>query len=155
VTRLRASAPDAGAFAPFGSFIEAPASAGDRQMYSEWLAPIEGLRLQFHTNRVRPSALPLRVNRVECHPRAAQLFVPLAASRYLVAVMPAGPDGQPDPAAARAFVMPPTLGVVYRAGVWHTGITALDDEASFAVLMWRGAADDDVFVDVPALRVDV
>ena len=151
---VRATPADATAFAPFGAFVDAPERAGDRRFYSEWLAPVDGLRLQFHTNRVLPSRLPRRLDRVECHPHAAQAFVPLAGGRYLVTVMPAAADGQPDPAGARAFVVPPTLGVIYRPGVWHAGITALDLAASFAVLMWRGAVDDDVFAEVPAVMVE-
>ena len=146
-------APDATAFAPFGEFIAVPARCGDRRMYSDWVAPVPDLALQFHTNRVAPSALPLSVTRVERHPRAAQVFLPLGASRYVVTVMPATADGRPDVALARAFVLPATLGVVYRAGTWHAGITALDHESSFAVLMWRGAADDDAFAAIPPLMV--
>jgi ureidoglycolate lyase len=145
--------PDAAAFAPFGTFIDRPAQVGERRMFSEWLAPVPGLAPQFHTNRVAASALPVRVGRVERHPHAAQLFLPLEVSRYVVTVMAADATGAPDPASARAFLLPPTLGVVYRAGVWHAGMTALDAAASFAVLMWRGAADDDVFAAIPPLVV--
>lgn len=146
-------APDAGRFAPFGTFVEAPAGVGVRQMYSEWLAPVPGLAPQFHTNRVAASTLPLSIDRVERHPHAAQAFLPLDVSRYIVTVMTADAAGAPDPASALSFLLPPTLGVVYRAGVWHAGITVLDREASFAVLMWRGAPDDDVFAAIPPVRV--
>ena len=146
-------APDAALFAPYGAFIDVPAQAGDRRIYSEWLAPVPGLDLQFHTNRVAASALPVTVGRVERHPHAAQVFLPLDVTRYVVTVMTADAAGAPDPASARAFLLPPTLGVVYHAGVWHAGITALDRVGSFAVLMWRGAADDDVFAAIPPVVV--
>lgn len=150
---VTATRPDAAAFAPFGVFVDMPAEAGARRPYSEWLTPVSGLALQFHTNRVPPSRLPLTLERVERHPHAAQVFLPLSVSRYVVTVLPSLGDGQPDLPRARAFVLPATLGVVYRAGVWHAGITALDAEASFAVLMWRGSADDDVFAPVGPLAV--
>ncbi len=146
-------APDAGLFAPFGAFIDAPERVGVRRMYSDWLAPAPGLALQFHTNRVAVSSLPLAIDRVERHPHAAQVFLPLDVRRYVVTVMAADAAGAPDPATALAFLLPPTLGVVYRAGVWHAGITVLDAEASFGVMMWRGAADDDVFATIPPVRV--
>lgn len=152
---LVALPPDAAVFAPFGAFIDRPAEAGTRRMYSPWLAPVPTLTPQFHTNHVGPSALPLGVTRVERHPHASQVFLPLSASRYLVTVLPPRADGQPDVARAHAFVVPGTLGVAYRPNVWHTGIVALETEASFAVLMWRGAADDDVFADVPRFTVDI
>lgn len=151
--RVATEAPDAGVFAPFGTFVDVPARTGDRRLYSEWLAPVPGLLLQFHTNRVAPSPLPLVLDRVECHPHAPQVFLPLTVTRYVVTVLSSDTGGRPDPASARAFLMPPTLGVVYRAGTWHAGITVLDEEASFAVLMWRGGDDDDVFAAIPSLVV--
>lgn len=151
--RVTATAPDAGAFAPFGAFIDRPARAGDRRMYSDWLTSVPGLAVQCHTNLVTASTLPLTLDRVERHPHAAQVFLPLQVSRYVVTVMTSNAAGRPDPASARAFLLPRTLGVIYRAGTWHAGITVLDDDASFAVLMWRGAEDDDVFATIQPLVV--
>lgn len=148
-----ANRPDAAAFAPFGAFIDVPSRVGERRSYSDWLAPVAGLTPQAHTNRVSPSALPMSIARVEQHPHAAQVFVPLQVSRYVVTVLPSDAQGRPDPAGARAFVLPGTLGVAYRAGVWHSGITALDGESSFVVLMWRGAVDDDVFAAITPVVV--
>lgn len=148
--------PDPEAFAPFGTFVDRPEQSGQRRDYSTCLAPVTGLAPSVYTNRVMPSTLPFTLMRVERHPHAAQMFLPLVASRYLVVVMPELPDGRPDGSLARAFVLPATLGVAYRPGVWHAGITALDRDASFAVLMWRGAQDDDVFAEVdPLLVTDV
>ena len=152
--RVTAEAPDARAFAPFGAFIEMPARAGARSVYSDWMAPVSGLAPHVYTNRVAASALPLTLDRVEHHPHTAQLFLPLQVTRYLVTVMPSDAAGRPDTSLARVFLMPPTLGVVYRAGTWHAGMTVLDADASFAVLMWHGATDDDVFAAIPPLVVD-
>lgn len=145
--------PDAAAFARFGALIEGPHLLGDRRMYSDWLSPVTGLELQFHINAVGPSALPLTLAQVEHHPHAAQVFVPVDVSRYLVTVMPAGPDGTPDPVQALCMVLPGTMGVIYRPGVWHAGVTVLDRTAHFAVLMYRGVPDDDVFAPIPPLTL--
>jgi ureidoglycolate lyase len=150
---LHAGSPDADAFAAFGTFIDQPAHVGARRDYADWIAPVSGLGPSIYTNRVSPATLPLTLARVERHPHAAQMFLPLVVSRYLVVVMPALAAGRPDASAARAFVLPSTLGVAYRPGVWHAGITALDGEASFAVLMWRGVADDDVFAEVSPIVI--
>lgn len=144
---------DAAAFAPFGALITGPAQAGDRRMYSDWLPPVSGLQFQFHVNAVTASALPLVINRMEHHPHAAQVFLPLHVGRYLVTVMPPDAQDQPDPSRALCMVMPGNVGVIYRPGAWHAGVTALDRDAEFAVLMWRGALDDDVFVTIPPLAV--
>jgi ureidoglycolate lyase len=145
--------PDTAAFAPFGALIQPPQAPGDRRMFSDWLTPVAGLDLQFHINHVAPSTLPLRLDQVERHPHSAQAFVPMDVSRYLVTVMPTRSDGLPDPAGALCFLMPGTLGVVYRRDAWHAGITVLDRPGAFAVLMWRGAADDDVMAPVAPRQI--
>ena len=144
---------DAAAFAPYGALVTGPAKMGDRRMYSDWLAPVSGLQFQFHVNAVTASALPLTIDRIEYHPHAAQVFVPLHVARYLVTVMPPDASGQPDPVRALCMVLPGNVGVIYRPGTWHAGVTALDHDAQFAVMMWRGAADDDVFVPIKPLSV--
>lgn len=134
-------------FAPFGTFIDRPVVAGQRQFYSDWLGG-EGLAPVFHVNNVLPTVLPATVTKLERHPHAAQCFLPLDVSRYLVTVAPSLSDGSADLAGMRSFVLPGNLGVVYAKGVWHAGASVLDRAGAFAVLMWRGANDDDVFVDI-------
>ena len=147
---------DNAVFSRFGTFVEAPTAAGERRLYSDWVRPIDGLSPQLHVNHVTAEALPMSLSRVERHPRAAQVFLPLDVARYLITVMPARePDGAPDVAAAISFLVPGTMGVIYRASVWHAGAAVLDRYGRFAVLMWRGAADDDVFADIPTLTVTV
>jgi ureidoglycolate lyase len=145
---LVAIAPDASTFAPFGALIEPPSTSGDRRMLSDWITPVPGLSLQFHINSVAVSALPTRLDQVERHPHSAQAFVPMDVSRYLVTVAPKDADGQPDAARVLCFLMPGSMGVIYRRDVWHAGITVLDRPGAFAVLMWRGAADDDVLAQI-------
>lgn len=150
---IRLTAPDEGAFAPFGRFLGPPGEAGTRRFYSEALdrrpkdaAPV------LHVNAVAPSSLPLTVTGMERHPRASQVFAPLDVARYVVAVMPDAADGSPDRSRAIAFLMPGTLGVIFNPGTWHLGATVLDRPGSFAVLMWRGGRHpDDEFRAVPPL----
>lgn len=142
---LQATPPDATVFAPFGAIIDAPRTFGDRKMFSPWLSPVADLALQFHSNAVAPSTLPLTLTQVERHPHAAQIFVPMDVSRYIVTVAPMDADGGPNMAAAVCMEMPGKMGVVYAPGVWHAGVTVLDRTGHFAVLMYRGAPDDDVF----------
>lgn len=149
---IRPRDPDAAAFAPYGALIEPPALHGDRRLYSDWLSPVPGLALQFHINSVPRSDLPLSLTQVERHPHAAQVFVPLDVSRYLVTVMPDA-GGRPDPSGTLSMILPGTMGVIYRANAWHAGVTVLDGDGRFAVLMWRGASDDDVFAAIPPLSI--
>ena len=85
------------AFAPYGAFVAPPSGFGERAAFNQWLEPVSGRSQHAHVNRVPCSTLPLTVDRVECHPHAAQLFLPMGeVSRYLVVVMPADAAGDPD-----------------------------------------------------------
>jgi ureidoglycolate lyase len=145
---------DRAAFEPFGTIVDYPELAGERRFFSQWLgsdAPAGAPVL--HTNAVGVSTLPLQIAQVERHPNAAQVFLPLDAAQYLVTVMPSRPDGSPDHQAALSFIVPGTLGTIYRRGVWHAGITARGRNANFAVLRWRGTPEDDVFAAIPSFTV--
>lgn len=146
---------NAAAFASFGTIIDAPRTLGERKMFSDRLLPVAGLALQFHVNAIAPSAAPIILSQIECHPHAAQAFVPMDVSRYVVTVTPTRPDGAPDLSGVVSMELPGTLGVIYNAGVWHAGVTALDRTAHFAVLMYRGAPDDDVIrlIDPITIRI--
>ncbi len=146
-------APDAEAFAPFGVLLEPPHSAGGRAMFNEFLDPVPGRAPQYHLNRVAPTELPVTIDRVERHRHAAQLFLPIGVPRYLVTVMPSDELGNPDPVRTQAFVIPGTVGVAYHPGTWHAGISVLDAEGSFAVMMWRSGEDDDDFASVAPVDV--
>lgn len=139
-------------FAPYGDVIDRPAEAGTRAFYSRWLGG-EGLAPVFHVNNVPMSTVPAVVERLERHPHAAQCFVPLDVSRYLVTVAPSLPDGAPDLERVESFLVPGTLGVVYAPDVWHAGMSVVDRAGAFAVLMWRGANDDDVFTHISPLQL--
>lgn len=149
---IRCILPDADLFAPFGSFIVPPSLAGERSYYSSHVGPAELGPPVLHTNLVAPSALPLTVERIERHPHAAQSFVPLDVDRYVVAVMPSDPSGNPRPELTLAFLVPGATGVIYHAGVWHLGATVIDRVGSFAVLMRRREdGTDDEFRQIDRL----
>ena len=104
--------PDPVAFAPFGAFIDPPEEFGERAFFSDWLEPVPSRVQQCHVNRVARTALPLSLDLVECHPHAAQVFIPMGeVSRYLVVVMPSSSAGGPDITGAEAFIVPGSRGV--------------------------------------------
>jgi ureidoglycolate lyase len=151
---IRCLPPDPDRMAPFGTFVTPPADIGQRSFYSRHLGPPDLGPPVFHTNRVRPAELPLTATRVERHPRAEQTFLPLDVSRYVVVVMPSDAAGNPRLDAAIAFLVPGSIGVIYRAGVWHLGATVLDQVGSFAVLMRRrGDETDDEFRQIGAVSI--
>ncbi len=149
------TAPEATAFAPYGRFVTGPDLPGTRAFYSDSLHERDPRSAAvLHVNHVSPASLPLAATKVERHPRAAQCFFPLDVARYVVVVMPSGPDGLPLPDKALGLVLPGTMGVIYNPGVWHLGATVLDRPGHFVVLMWRGGlAQDDDFRTIPPLTL--
>jgi ureidoglycolate lyase len=97
----------------------------------------------------------LQVSLLEHHPHANQAFIPLDVSRYLVTVAPSDAAGQPILDKLESFLVPGNLGVVYRQGVWHAGASVLDRAGNFAVLMWRGAPDDDVMLPIEPVTIEM
>ena len=91
-------------FAEYGQVLEIPGVAGRR----DFAARVTNSRVSAKPNlalvRVEPTALPLNIDTIECHPASSQAFVPLDGGRYLVVVMSQKPDGSPAPAHARAFL---------------------------------------------------
>lgn len=82
-----------------------------------------------------PTPLPTLLLRMERHPHAVQLFVPVDARRYL-AVTALG-EHAPDMDTLLAFVIPGDVGIGYGIGVWHVPMMALDAPGTFIVLMQR------------------
>lgn len=163
---LRARPLEAKAFAPFGAVIEAgdapglTVNAGTARRIDQQprFGHATGSALPvLAVYRCAPQALPVRVDLVERHPHSSQTFLPLGlptalpmgAGRYLVVVLPALPDGGPDPAGALAFLASGCQGVTYAAGTWHSPMIALGEESDFAMLMWETGSGDTVTATLP------
>jgi ureidoglycolate lyase len=154
---VKARIADPVAFAPFGELIASPNSLPNIDFSNALENLRNNARTALYTTIVEPVALPLTLAKMERHRFSSQTFLPLEAGRYLVCVAPHGRDGQPDPEALLAFIVPAGVGITYRANVWHHPMMALDRKASFAVVMWRdGSEGDEEFVDLAQpLRVEV
>ena len=156
--RLRAEPLTALQFAPFGDVLRNDDGATRRKFYPDATRTGDGAgELRFSVSRVEPVPEPLSIVRLERHPFAAQTFIPLEVSRWVVIVAPDLPDGSPDIARLRAFIAAPGTGVSYRRGTWHHGTTVLDATAQFGVVMWRRTThDDDEFYDLETpIEIDV
>ena len=150
--KLRARPLSAERFAPFGAVVAAEGLAGVRVNEGRGLRFNTGLALAHKTRaaaptlalyRLQASALPVSVGMLERHPLSAQLFLPLHAGRYLIAVAPALPGGGPDTGAALAFIAEAGQGVLYRPGVWHAPLIALDAASDFAMMMYEDGGPED------------
>ena len=139
-------------FSEFGEVIQSPPEAG-RDFFNEQLENARtGARMDLSIATIKPvDKLPLHATVMERHPFSSQTFLPLRASRYFVVVAPDSSDGSPDLARVRAFVAGARQGITYRRGVWHHGMTVLDETTEMAVIMWcDGSSGDEEFLEIDA-----
>lgn len=151
----------AAAFEPFGQVIEAAPGAtpvrindGFAHRYDS-AAAVEtaqgGGAARVSIYRTRRRELPLQLSVVERHLLGSQLFMPLAALRFVVVVAAAGPP--PLISQLRAFQVGAGQGVNLAPGTWHHPLLALDD-GDFFVMDRRapagGAQDCEVHLLGPA-----
>jgi len=136
-------------FRPFGRLVHRPYEAG-----RTWLDPMidsndATARLRASLTVIDPVTPPLVAPRMERHPHSAQMFLPLAVARYLV-VVASDRGGAPDPASARALVVPGDVGIVYAVDQWHCPMQVLDSRGSFVVLMaMSGTGRDEAWAELP------
>ncbi|MAY87842.1 MAG: ureidoglycolate hydrolase [Pseudooceanicola sp.] len=149
--RVPVAALTAEAFAPFGTVLE-PGGESARLIRdgAVRLTQFPGFlgrdaaatEVAFDYYEVQPQVGPLTLRQAERHPFSDQLFVALNGARFLAVVWPEDPATS-DPI---GFVGAPGQAVIYRAGVWHHAIVAVEGEALFGSLIWRtGRGDDTVF----------
>ena len=139
---IRAAPLTAGAFAPFGSVIEARGApdrlinAGLCGRHHDLCAPdvAEG-RVGLSVFDARPRAMPYRLDLMERHPIGSQAFVPMHAEPFLVTV---APDGDGGPGTPLAFVTNGAQGVQFARGTWHGVLTPLAAPGLFCVIDYCG-----------------
>lgn len=132
------------AFAPFGTLVRPPAGLGR----IEFPHAISNLRPDARTtlsaSRAMPRSLPLVSSVMERHRYSSQIFIPLDVARYVVVVAPRASAGNPDMAAARAFLVPGDTGISYAADCWHHPMIILDRPGCFAVILSRSGTVEDI-----------
>lgn len=170
--RLKAQPLDEATFAPFGEIIgprsrppvtnrdllarglvriEHPVSEdriADFDVLDYW-APVadistETMKLGF----LQPRRRALEVGWFERHLRGTQSFLPLGGGRSLFVLAPPNDpfDGAAPPQLedVRAFVLDGSVGINLKLGTWHWTPFPLTEGASFAILVRRDAAADDL-----------
>jgi ureidoglycolate lyase len=139
------------AFAPFGQLLPAPETGKARIELIEELQNLRATgkpRLSLAAVDLKP--LPLTAVEMERHIFSSQAFVPYDCDSYLVLVAPHGPGDGPEVSGLKAFRVPGTIGINYRANTWHHPLTALNSPARFVVLTFvDGSESDEQFVALP------
>lgn len=135
---------DAEAFAPFGECFALRDLNGDRHDFAATMTNGRShARLNVSVSRAKPAEGPLKVQALERHDLSAQAFAPIVVGRWLVAVAPNLPDGQPDFEKLDAFVLDETVGVCYRPNVWHHPFACFDRQAEMLMLRWDDRTEAD------------
>lgn len=140
----------AGEFAPFGEVLSFNETRARLVNNGHALRSDLPARLAFSAGEPRLALYrfaaqpwPVTIPEMECHPNSLQTFLPVTAKRFLVVVAPVGSDGLPDAMRCQAFVGQRHQAFIYRPGVWHALIVALDECGDFLTLIWeQGAAAD-------------
>lgn len=159
--RIEARAIGHAAFAPYGLLIDGLLidsgggkpeliNAGTTRRHSELAsldlrAPDRDPVLGIYVAQARQ--LPLRLERLERHQQAAQVFLPLGTHRFIVVVAPG--SEAPDWRGLEAFITSPGQGVSLNRGCWHHGLIALGDGDRFAVLEGGNYRNDTIEVPAP------
>lgn len=140
-------------FTPFGHVLEITPALGEGKPVNMGTArrhnavlDIENLRpnaklniCAFRCQPSQPGKFP--VVELEKHQHSGQLFVPLNATRYLVAV--AHGKDTPDLDTLQVFLAHGRQGVCYGPGIWHQPMIVFDVETDFSCFVWEdGTAED-------------
>ena len=150
VPKIIAESLNKDSFSEFGEVIRRPPE-GVREFFNDRLENNRtDAQVDLSLATIKPvDKLPLHATVMERHPFSSQTFLPLKASRYFVIVAPDSDGGGPDLSRVRAFVSGSDQGITYRCGVWHHGMSVLDETAVMAVLMWcDGSSGDEEFLDI-------
>ncbi|SRR5690554_5179521 len=151
VLSIEAEPLTATAFEPFGSVIQHTGQGRRHHIPDAFHADAAARKPSMWISRIEtPTPMPLLIEWMERHPYSTQTFVPMGATRFLIAVCNSSADGSPDLQSFRAFVAAPGQGVTYRRNVWHYGLSVFDTPTDFVVAMsLTGNGDDDVFITLP------
>ncbi|MBD1172398.1 ureidoglycolate lyase [Pelagibacterales bacterium SAG-MED05] len=82
---------------------------------------------------------PMKIDMMEQHPLGSQAFIPMKETTFLSFVAPNG--DKPDLAKIEAFIIPPGLGVNYKAGTWHFPLISTEN-MNFLVVDRKGSGDN-------------
>ena len=135
-------------FTPFGDVVEARSEqvmdineGTSKRFHDLALVDVasENGRPLVNIFRASPYPKPLHLTMMEKHPLGSQLFMPLQAHPYLVAVAPRG--ARVHAADIQVFLARGDQGVNFHPGVWHHPLLVLQPQ-DFLVIDRGGAGDN-------------
>jgi len=82
---------------------------------------------------------PMRIDMMEKHPLGSQAFIPMKETTFLCFVAPTGDF--PNISKIQSFIIPPKVGINYKAGIWHFPLISTED-TNFAVIDRKGVGEN-------------
>tara|TARA_Y100000590_G_scaffold454650_1_gene601826 strand:+ start:652 stop:1146 length:495 start_codon:yes stop_codon:yes gene_type:complete len=82
---------------------------------------------------------PMKIDMMEQHPLGSQAFIPMKETTFLVLVAPK--SDKPDLNKIKSFIVPPGIGVNYKAGTWHFPLISTE-EMNFLVIDRKGSGNN-------------
>ena len=82
---------------------------------------------------------PMKIDMMEKHPLGSQAFIPMKETTFLVLVAPKGE--KPIIEKIKSFIVPPGIGVNYKAGTWHFPLISTED-MNFLVVDRKGPGNN-------------
>ena len=84
-------------------------------------------------------SFPMKIDMMEKHPLGSQAFIPMKETTFLVLVAPKG--DKPIIEKIQSFIVPPGVGVNYKAGTWHFPLISTED-MNFLVVDRKGKGNN-------------
>ena len=88
---------------------------------------------------------PMKIDMMEKHPIGSQAFIPMKETTFLVLVAPK--DDKPEIEKIKSFIVPPGIGINYKAGTWHFPLISTED-MNFLVVDRKGSGENLVIEDL-------
>ena len=82
---------------------------------------------------------PMKIDMMEKHPLGSQAFIPMKETTFLSFVAP--PADVPELNKIQSFIIPPKIGINYKAGVWHFPLISTED-TNFLVIDRKGNGEN-------------
>ncbi len=131
-------------FGRFGLLVEPPDEAGRTARHSLPVNLREQAVPTLTLLRLSCSEQSRRIERLERHCHSGQAFVHMGGGGLLVVVVAGTPKDKPDLSAVSVFTTSPGQCFAYHPGIWHAGVSALDDHALVASLLCCDGSPEDV-----------
>ena len=95
-------------------------------------------------------SFPMKIDMMEKHPLGSQAFIPMKETTFLVLVAPKG--DKPIMEKIQSFIVPPGVGVNYKAGTWHFPLISTED-MNFLVVDRKGSGNNLVIENLEEKKI--